>query len=128
YVKNGLYGSYPTMDHNPAVNRSSTATADVLMKELNLPQPAPIDRLVQTIPEEIPKAHRFVAEMEGLTEFVGGGEADVFHGFAMVFESVSGSDLWGRYRDAEEGRREGFEVAGDVKIGVEFISDISPVR
>ncbi|KAG2127694.1 hypothetical protein DEU56DRAFT_820097 [Suillus clintonianus] len=109
-MKKELYGPYPTTDHDPVVNRSSPATTDVLMKELNLPQPAPIDRLVQTIPEGIPKAHRFVAEMEGLTEFVGGGEADVFHGFAMVFEN------------AEEGRREGFEVAGDVKIivGVEF--------
>ncbi|KAG1869435.1 hypothetical protein DFJ58DRAFT_855799 [Suillus subalutaceus] len=59
-------------------HRSSPATADALMKELSVSQPALMGRLIQTVSEGIPKAYRFVAEMEGLAEFVGGGEADVF--------------------------------------------------
>jgi len=50
-----------------------------------------MSRLVQTVSEGIPKAYRFAAELEGLAEFVGGGEADVFKGFAGVFERVAGS-------------------------------------
>jgi hypothetical protein len=50
-----------------------------------------MSRLIQTVPERILKAYRFVAEMEGLAEFVGGGEADIFKGFARVFEGVAGS-------------------------------------
>jgi len=61
------------------------------MKELSISQPALMSRLIQTVPEGIPTAYRFVAEMEGLAEFVGGGEADVFKGFARVFERVAGS-------------------------------------
>jgi hypothetical protein len=54
-------------------------------------QPALMDRLIVTVPEGIPKAYRFVYEMEGLGEFVRGGEADMFKGFASVFERVAQS-------------------------------------
>jgi hypothetical protein len=83
-----------------AAHRSSPATADALMKELSISQPALMGRLIHTVPEGIPKAYRFVAEMEGLAEFVGGGEADIFKGFAKVFERVAGS-LEGDRKDVE---------------------------
>ncbi|KAG2039448.1 hypothetical protein BDR03DRAFT_951994, partial [Suillus americanus] len=69
------------------------------------------------IPEGIPKAYRFVAEMEGLAEFVGGGEADVFKGFARVFERVAGS-LEGDGVDIEtlkSGVEKALEVQGTSK-------------
>jgi 3-hydroxyisobutyrate dehydrogenase-like beta-hydroxyacid dehydrogenase len=88
-MKKGSIGLFMTM--MLTAHRSSPATADALMKELSISQPALMSRLIQTVPEGIPKAYRFVAEMEGLAEFVGGGEADVFKGFARVFERVAGS-------------------------------------
>ncbi|KAG2145697.1 hypothetical protein BD769DRAFT_852757 [Suillus cothurnatus] len=88
-MKKGSIGLFMTM--MLTAHRSSPATADALMKELSISQPALMSRLIQTVPEGIPKAYRFVAEMEGLAEFVGGGEADVFKGFARVFERVTGS-------------------------------------
>ncbi|KAG2355727.1 6-phosphogluconate dehydrogenase C-terminal domain-like protein [Suillus spraguei] len=88
-MKKGSIGLFMTM--MLTAHRSSPATADALMKELSISQPALMGRLIQTVPEGIPKAYRFVAEMEGLAEFVGGGEADVFKGFARVFERVAGS-------------------------------------
>ncbi|KAG2036383.1 hypothetical protein BDR03DRAFT_959914 [Suillus americanus] len=50
-----------------------------------------MNRLIKTVPEGILKAYRFVAEMEGLSEFVGGREPGVFKGFARVFERVARS-------------------------------------
>ncbi|KAG1848850.1 hypothetical protein C8R48DRAFT_614620 [Suillus tomentosus] len=101
-MKKGSIGLFMTM--MLSAHRSSPATADALMKELSISQPALMSRLIQTVPEGIPKAYRFVAEMEGLAEFVGGGEADVFMGFARVFERVAGS-LQGDGVDIETLRR-----------------------
>ncbi|KAG2137884.1 6-phosphogluconate dehydrogenase C-terminal domain-like protein [Suillus bovinus] len=101
-MKKGSIGLFMTM--MLTAHRSSPATADALMKELSISQPALMSRLIQTVPEGIPKAYRFVAEMEGLSEFVGGGEADVFMGFARVFERVAGS-LQGDGVDVETLRR-----------------------
>ncbi|KAG0694161.1 hypothetical protein DFH29DRAFT_880897 [Suillus ampliporus] len=44
-----------------------SVTVNALMKELGMLQPEP---------EGIPKANRFICEMEGFVQFVGGGEAD----------------------------------------------------
>ncbi|KAG1898902.1 6-phosphogluconate dehydrogenase C-terminal domain-like protein [Suillus fuscotomentosus] len=101
-MKKGSIGLFMTM--MLTAHRSSPATANALMKELSISQPALMSRLIQTVPEGIPKAYRFVAEMEGLAEFVGGGEADVFMGFARVFEKVAGS-LQGDGVDVETLRR-----------------------
>ncbi|KAG1728811.1 6-phosphogluconate dehydrogenase C-terminal domain-like protein [Suillus occidentalis] len=97
-MKKGSIGLFMTM--MLTAHRSSPATADALMKELSISQPALMGRLIHTVPEGIPKAYRFVAEMEGLAEFVGGGEADIFKGFAKVFERVAGS-LEGDRKDVE---------------------------
>jgi hypothetical protein len=90
----------PLTKTTTAAHRSSPATADALMKELSISQPALMGRLIHTVPEGIPKAYRFVAEMEGLAEFVGGGEADIFKGFSKVFERVAES-LEGDREDVE---------------------------
>lgn len=95
-----------------ASHRSSPATADALMKELSISQPALMGGLIH-----IPKAYRFVAEMKGLAEFVGGGEADTFKGFAKVFERVAGS-LEGDRKDVETlktGVEQALELQGTSK-------------
>jgi len=55
--------------------------------------------------------------MEGLAEFVGGGEADVFNGSVRVFERVAGS-LEGDGVDVEtlrSGVEKAFELQGTSK-------------
>jgi hypothetical protein len=66
-----------------------------------------MSRLIHTVPEGIPKAYRFVAEIKGLAEFVGGREADTFKRFSKVFEKVA---------ESLEGDRENVET---LKSGVE---------
>ena len=110
-------GQISQLDNNAmpltAAHRSSPATAEALMKELSMSQPALMDRLIVTVPEGIPKAYRWVYEMEGLGEFVGGGEAEMFKGFASVFERVSRS-LSGDKADIETLTR-GVEKAQELK-------------
>jgi hypothetical protein len=87
------------------------------MKELSISQPVLISRLIQTVPEGTPKACRFIAEMEGLAEFVGGGEVDVFNGSVRVFERVAGS-LESDGVDVEtlrSGVKKAFELQGTLK-------------
>ncbi|OJA12666.1 hypothetical protein AZE42_08818 [Rhizopogon vesiculosus] len=110
-MKKGSIGLFMTM--MLTAHRSSPATADALMKELSISQPGLMDRLIVTVPEGIPKAHRFVYEMEGLGEFVGGGEADMFKGFARVFERV-GRSLSGDKADIETLMR-GVEKARELR-------------
>ncbi|KAG2145747.1 hypothetical protein BD769DRAFT_1771762 [Suillus cothurnatus] len=114
-MKKGSIGLFMTM--MLAAHRSSPATADALMKELSISQPVLMSRLIQTVPEGIPEAYRFIAEMEGLTEFVGGREADVFNGSVRVFERVVGS-LEGDGVDVEtlrSGVEKAFELQGTSK-------------
>jgi hypothetical protein len=74
------------------------------MKELSISQPGLMGRLIHTVLEGISKAYRFAVEMKGLAEFVGGGEVDIFKGFAKVFERVAGS-LEGDQKDVPAWRR-----------------------
>ncbi|KAG1760990.1 hypothetical protein EDD22DRAFT_898670, partial [Suillus occidentalis] len=73
-INKGSIGLFMTM--MLTAHRSSPATADVLMKELSISQPALMGRLIHTT--------------KGLTEF----------GFAKVFERVAGS-LEGDRKDVE---------------------------
>jgi len=74
-----------------AAHASSPATADALMRELQMSQPDLLDRLVKTVPPMLPKAYRWVGEMEEIGEFVGGSEGDVYRGLAKVYERIEKS-------------------------------------
>jgi hypothetical protein len=39
----------------------------------------------------VPKAYRWVGEMEEIAEFVGGGEGDVYKGIARLYERIEKS-------------------------------------
>lgn len=39
----------------------------------------------------IPKAYRWVGEMEEISGFVGGGEADIHHGMAAIYSRIERS-------------------------------------
>ena len=70
------------------------------MKELRLSQAGVLDRLVKSVPAMLPKAYRWVGEMEEIGEFVGGEEGDVYRGLARVYERVEKS-LGGDQADVE---------------------------
>ena len=56
----------------------------------------------------LPKAYRYVGEMEEIAGFVGGGEGDVYKGLASLYERIA--------RSAEEG-------SGDVDVLKKFVAD-----
>ncbi|KAG2113844.1 6-phosphogluconate dehydrogenase C-terminal domain-like protein [Suillus discolor] len=74
-----------------SAHASSPATADALMRELQMSQPILLDRLVKTVPPMLPKAYRWIGEMEEIADFVGGSEGDVYRGIAKVYERIEKS-------------------------------------
>jgi hypothetical protein len=61
------------------------------MRELQMSQPVLMDRLVETVPPMLPKAYRWIGEMEEIGDFVGGSEGDVYRGLAKVYERIEQS-------------------------------------
>lgn len=54
----------------------------------------------------IPKAYRWVGEMEEIAGFVGGGEGDIYHGMSQIYARIE--------RSIEEGN-------GDVEVLKGFV-------
>ncbi|EJF57748.1 6-phosphogluconate dehydrogenase C-terminal domain-like protein [Dichomitus squalens LYAD-421 SS1] len=75
-----------------AANASSPATAQALMHELHASQPFYLERITRSVPGMLPKAYRWVGEMEEISAFVrdglGDGEAHVHRGFAHLYDRV----------------------------------------
>ncbi|KAG2125966.1 6-phosphogluconate dehydrogenase C-terminal domain-like protein [Suillus clintonianus] len=88
-ITKGTTGLYTTMVL--AAHASSPATADALMRELHMSQPVLLNRLVEAVPPMLPKAYRWIGEMEEIADFVGGGEGDVYRGIAKVYERIEKS-------------------------------------
>lgn len=59
--------------------------AGALLKELSFSQPQVLATLGVRIPDMLPKAHRWVAEMEQIAEFMGDGGETMFRGAAQVY-------------------------------------------
>ncbi|KAJ3486882.1 hypothetical protein NLI96_g3936 [Meripilus lineatus] len=72
----------------PAAHSSSPATADALLHELAHSQPLILQRIISSTPNMLPKAYRWVGEMEEISSFVGGGEASTHHGLASLYQRV----------------------------------------
>lgn len=62
------------------------------MRELQISQPVLLNRLVKSVPDMMPKAYRWVGEMEEIAEFVGGSEGDVYRGLAKLYERVASDE------------------------------------
>ncbi|KAF8441742.1 6-phosphogluconate dehydrogenase C-terminal domain-like protein [Boletus edulis BED1] len=97
-ISKGTTGLYTTMIL--AAYASSPATAEALLKELSLSQAGVLARLVESVPRMIPKAYRWVREMEEIGEFVSGKEGDTYRGLARMYERVENS-LDGDQADVE---------------------------
>lgn len=59
-----------------------------------------LDQLVDAVPAMMPRAYRWVGEMEEIGEFVGGEEADIYRGLAKTYGRVEKS-LGGDRADIE---------------------------
>jgi L-threonate 2-dehydrogenase len=70
---------------------SREGLADALFAELARTQPQNLARLQRTIPDMLPKAYRWVAEMEQIAQFIGDERegASIYQGTARLFEWVA---------------------------------------
>ena len=96
-----------------AAHASSPATAEALVHELHSSQPQILQRITTSIPNMLPKAYRWVAEMEEISAFVGGDEGQIHQGLARLYERVE--------RSLKEEREGG--PAEDVKVLRGFVED-----
>lgn len=81
---------------------TKAGAADALRDELALSQPAILARLEVALPDMIPKAYRWVAEMREISGFLGPDHpaSQIYEGFARWFEHLA-EDAKGEAVDAE---------------------------
>ncbi|KAJ7122573.1 hypothetical protein C8R43DRAFT_1090765 [Mycena crocata] len=72
-----------------AADASSPSTADGLLHALNLSQPTFVDLIIRLLPAAIPKAYRFVGEMEEVGGFVLEEGRPTFEGLATTFARLA---------------------------------------
>ncbi|KAF7335159.1 Nad-binding phosphogluconate dehydrogenase-like protein [Mycena sanguinolenta] len=103
-IVKGTIGLFTTMIL--AANAASPSTASGLAHALDFSQPALSDLLIRLLPEALPKAYRFVGEMEQVGGFVaahasgahvsdvasGPATSPTFDGLAQIFARVAGVD------------------------------------
>ena len=86
------------------------------MHELNASQPVFLQRITKSVPGMLPKAYRWVGEMEEISSFVrdglGDGEAHVHEGFARLYERIE--------RALPDG--------GDIAVLKKFVEDAKTLR
>ncbi|KDQ62257.1 hypothetical protein JAAARDRAFT_30149 [Jaapia argillacea MUCL 33604] len=88
-ISKGITGLCTTMIL--AAHASSPATAEALMQELSISQPIILKRITTSIPDMLPKAYRWVGEMEEISAFVGSGEGAIHKGMASIYARVEKS-------------------------------------
>lgn len=98
-----------------AAHASSPATAQALMHELHASQLPVLQRITRQVPDMLPKAYRWVGEMEEISAFVGSGEGDIHRGLARLYERVERS-----MNEAEGGGE-------DVRVLKDFVRDAKEV-
>lgn len=96
-IVKGLAGISSAM----VVAATKAGAADALRDELALSQPAILARLEVALPDMIPKAYRWVAEMQEISGFLGPDHpaSQIYQGFAKWFEHLAG-DAKGEAVDA----------------------------
>jgi 3-hydroxyisobutyrate dehydrogenase-like beta-hydroxyacid dehydrogenase len=96
-IVKGLAGISSAM----VVAATKAGAADALRDELALSQPAILARLEVALPDMIPKAYRWVAEMQEIAGFLGPDHpaSQIYQGFARWFEHLA-EDAKGEAVDA----------------------------
>jgi hypothetical protein len=75
-----------------AAHGNSPATSAALLEELRDSQPELVGRIKRAVPAMLPKAYRWVGEMEEIAGFVGGEWGNIYHGLAEVYGRVERSE------------------------------------
>jgi hypothetical protein len=115
-----------------AAHAASPATANALLHELADSQPMVVKRIINGTPGMLPKAYRWVGEMEEISAFVndglsnsegssgteGAGEALIHQGLARLYERVAAA-----LRDSEEAGQD----VREVKVLREFVKEAKKV-
>ncbi|KZT64343.1 6-phosphogluconate dehydrogenase C-terminal domain-like protein [Daedalea quercina L-15889] len=114
-ISKGITGLTTTMIL--AAHASSPATAQALVRELHSSQPQILQRITTSVPAMLPKAYRWVGEMEEISSFVGSGEGQIHQGLARLYERVERS-----LKEEKEGG-----PAEDVKVLKTFVDDAKAV-
>ncbi|KAJ7604828.1 hypothetical protein DFH06DRAFT_1253751 [Mycena polygramma] len=112
-IVKGAIGLFTTMIL--AANAASPSTADGLLHALNFSQPLLVDLIIRLLPAALPKAYRFVGEMEEVGGFTGSAGAHTFEGLAGIFSRVANAqggdtadiDLLLRFAQQAKETREG---------------------
>ena len=73
-----------------------------------------LKRITTSVPGMLPKAYRWVGEMEEISQFVGGGEGKIHEGMARLYERI------------EKSVKEG-EAGGDVDVLKGFVEEAKKV-
>lgn len=102
-----------------AAHASSPATSQALIHELASSQPFVLQRIAGSIPTMLPKAYRWVGEMEEISQFVGSGEGKIHEGLARTYERVEKSLNAGQGEAAGEDVRVLKKFAEDAKKVIE---------
>jgi 3-hydroxyisobutyrate dehydrogenase-like beta-hydroxyacid dehydrogenase len=97
-IVKGLAGISSAM----VVAATKAGAADALRDELALSQPAILARLEVALPDMLPKAYRWVAEMREISGFLGADHpaSQIYEGFAKWFEHLA-ADAKGEAIDAD---------------------------
>ncbi|KAJ7099655.1 hypothetical protein C8R44DRAFT_834807 [Mycena epipterygia] len=122
-IVKGATGLFVTM--LLSANASSPATSSGLLHALSLSQPVFVDLIIRMIPQMIPKAYRFIKEMDEIAGFVDGaastgagavsertqrGEGRTFEGLESVFMRVAKA-----HKEAPT------EAGGDIDVLLKFV-------
>ncbi|KAG7090934.1 hypothetical protein E1B28_010007 [Marasmius oreades] len=86
-----------------AAQASSPATTEALLHELRASQPEFLKRISRAIPSMLPKAYRWVGEMEEIAGFIESPERETYRGIAKLYQRIE--------RSLEEE-----EAAGDIAV------------
>ncbi|KAK1225279.1 hypothetical protein PQX77_011798 [Marasmius sp. AFHP31] len=94
-----------------AAEASSPATTEALLNELRASQPEFLARISHAIPGMLPKAYRWVGEMEEIAGFIESPESETYRGISKLYERIErslnendeGGDIAVLRRFAEEG-------------------------
>ncbi|KAJ6597798.1 hypothetical protein DFH09DRAFT_1132640 [Mycena vulgaris] len=116
-IVKGTIGLFATMILS--ANAASPSTAEGLLHALNLSVPVFIDLIIRFLPQALPKAYRFVGEMEEVGGFVG-ADSRTFEGLAGIFARIASA------RESGANRLE--NTQGDIELLLKFVEDAQKTR
>lgn len=128
-ITKGIIGICTTMILS--AHASSPATANALLHELSDSQPVILKRIISSTPGMLPKAYRWVGEMEEISAFVSDGlsqsgsstESIPVEGAGEGLTHLGLSRLYERIANALKDSEEKGQDVGEIKVLKDFVKD-----